>query len=147
MKMALGITIPQLSVSAHNFTEPDPEFDNYLYSPVPSVALPSSTAGTPTSVTTTILQTGAESNLSTTIQSAGNTTIVETAPNEEPSVGQTMLTPHVIKGLISFLSQESTQPLWNYEDITAKGEHSLRIVESSRIIQDFFLFLFSQFGR
>lgn len=38
-----------------------------------------------------------------------------------------MLTPQVIKGLISFLSQESTQPLWNYEDITAKGKCSNRL--------------------
>lgn len=27
----------------------------------------------------------------------------------------------VIKGLIEFLSNENVQPLWNYEDITAKG--------------------------
>lgn len=31
-----------------------------------------------------------------------------------------MQTSQVIKDLIHFLSQESTQPLWNYEDITAK---------------------------
>lgn len=33
----------------------------------------------------------------------------------------TIVTSYIIKGLISFLSQESSQPLWNYEDITAKG--------------------------
>lgn len=31
-----------------------------------------------------------------------------------------MPTAHVIKSLIRFLSQETGQPLWNYEDITAK---------------------------
>lgn len=49
--------------------------------------------------------------------------MIEAIPNDEPVVGQAMLTPQVIKGLISFLSHESTQPLWNYEDITAKGEY------------------------
>lgn len=28
----------------------------------------------------------------------------------------------IIKGLIEFLSKENVQPLWNYEDITAKGK-------------------------
>lgn len=28
---------------------------------------------------------------------------------------------HVIKSLIRFLSLDSSQPLWNYEDITARG--------------------------
>lgn len=103
-------------------TEPDPEFDNYLYSPIPSAALPSSTAGTPTSVATTILQPNADANLSTVNQAAGETVVAEMTPNDERVAGQVMLTPQVIKGLISFLSQESTQPLWNYEDITAKGK-------------------------
>jgi hypothetical protein len=40
--------------------------------------------------------------------------------NPMPKPGQTMEISHVIKSLIQFLTQESTQPLWNYEDITAK---------------------------
>lgn len=55
-------------------------------------------------------------------------TTIETNPDatnvhgtlEEPSTGTTMQTPQVIKDLITFMSQESSQPLWNYEDITAK---------------------------
>lgn len=89
------------------------------------MALASSTAGTPTSVTTTILQTNAETNIPAVTQSIGETIVADLTPNDEPITGQAMLTPQVIKGLISFLSQESAQPLWNYEDITAKGERNL----------------------
>lgn len=39
---------------------------------------------------------------------------------EKASLATTMQTTQVIKDLISFLSQDSSQPLWNYEDITAK---------------------------
>lgn len=102
-------------------TEPDPEFDNYLYSPMPSAALPSSTAGTPTSIATTIIQTNVDANTSNGIQSTVDAAATDLMVNDELVAGQTMLTTQVIKGLISFLSQESTQPLWNYEDITAKG--------------------------
>lgn len=35
--------------------------------------------------------------------------------------GILMPVSHIIKGLVEFLSSESVSPLWNYEDITAKG--------------------------
>lgn len=43
-----------------------------------------------------------------------------TEENATPQPGPSMPTAHVIKSLIRFLSQESSQPLWNYEDINAK---------------------------
>lgn len=42
--------------------------------------------------------------------------------NAPPQPGPTMLISHVIKSLLKFLAQDTCQPLWNYEDITAKGE-------------------------
>lgn len=120
MKMALGLTIPQLSVSTHNFTEPDPEFDSYLYNTAPSVPLPVSSTGTPTSITTTMHQTVAGSTTATNPNDSNAEHVVNNASDDTVS-GQTIQTSQVIKGLICFLSQESSQPLWNYEDITAKG--------------------------
>lgn len=46
--------------------------------------------------------------------------MIVTEENAAPQPGPTMPTAHVIKSLIRFLSQETGQPLWNYEDITAK---------------------------
>lgn len=43
--------------------------------------------------------------------------------NAPPQPGPTMPIAHVIKSLLKFLAQESYQPLWNYEDITAKGNY------------------------
>ncbi|XP_017861895.1 PREDICTED: protein furry isoform X7 [Drosophila arizonae] len=37
-----------------------------------------------------------------------------------PQPGPSMPIAHVIKSLIKFLAQDTSQPLWNYEDITAK---------------------------
>lgn len=47
--------------------------------------------------------------------------LIVTEENAAPQPGPAMPISHVIKSLIRFLSQESAQPLWNYEDITAKG--------------------------
>lgn len=95
---------------------------------------------TPASSTTTILQAGntAPNNATTTTiaittttattHSQSNDSQTETPINvNDTTTLQTMQTTNVIKGLIYFLSQESTQPLWNYEDITAKGMCSNRI--------------------
>lgn len=117
-------------------SESDPEFDSYLYSSNPCGVIQStSNIVTPTSAITTILQTtNTNSNTipttTTTIATATATTITYTGETtndapannsaDESSNGATMHTSQVIKGLIHFLSQESSQPLWNYEDITAK---------------------------
>lgn len=93
---------------------------------------------TPTSAVTTIIQTASPSTgsaageaiaaITTTTPATGTAAETDTEANkakvhgtpEETSTATTMQTPQVIKDLIHFLSQESSQPLWNYEDITAK---------------------------
>lgn len=93
-KLGLGLTTPALSVIQHNFTEPDQEFDSYLYGPciIPNFNLTEQT----------------------------EIPKIITEENAPPQPGPSMPITHVIKSLINFLSQESSQPLWNYEDITAK---------------------------
>ncbi|XP_049542885.1 protein furry isoform X2 [Anopheles darlingi] len=106
-KLRLGIVVPSLPVIDHNFTEPDQEFDSYLFglngSAAQQLTQLSSVANQPNEETPAV------------------PTIV-TEDNAPPQPGPTMPTSHVIKSLIKFLSQESSQqhPLWNYEDITAK---------------------------
>ncbi|XP_037930850.1 protein furry isoform X3 [Teleopsis dalmanni] len=46
--------------------------------------------------------------------------LIITDENVPPQPGPTMLIAHVIKSIIKFLAQDTCQPLWNYEDITAK---------------------------
>lgn len=55
-KLSLGLTVPLLSVSLHNFTEPDPDYDSYLYGSSVNAFASTSNSGTPTSGITTILQ-------------------------------------------------------------------------------------------
>uniref|UniRef100_A0A182PTQ2 Cell morphogenesis protein C-terminal domain-containing protein n=1 Tax=Anopheles epiroticus TaxID=199890 RepID=A0A182PTQ2_9DIPT len=105
-KLRLGIVVPSLPVIDHNFTEPDQEFDSYLF------GLNSGTAQ--------------QSILSPASNQPNEETpavpMIVTEENAPPQPGPTMPTAHVIKSLIKFLSNESSQqhPLWNYEDITAK---------------------------
>nr|XP_040229226.2 protein furry isoform X5 [Anopheles coluzzii] len=105
-KLRLGIVVPSLPVIDHNFTEPDQEFDSYLFglnstSTQQSVLSPASNQ--PNEETPAV-------------------PMIVTEENAPPQPGPTMPTAHVIKSLIKFLSNESSQqhPLWNYEDITAK---------------------------
>ncbi|XP_065087321.1 protein furry isoform X2 [Ochlerotatus camptorhynchus] len=101
-KLRLGLSVPSLPVIDHNFTEPDQEFDSYLFglnSNVPQCTLsPASNQPNEEIPVPTII----------------------TEENAPPQPGPTMPTAHVIKSLIKFLSHDSAQPLWNYEDITAK---------------------------
>ncbi|XP_017475529.1 PREDICTED: protein furry-like isoform X1 [Rhagoletis zephyria] len=46
--------------------------------------------------------------------------LIITDENAPPQPGPTMLISHVIKSLLQFLARDTCQPLWNYEDITAK---------------------------
>lgn len=106
-------------------TEPDADFDSYLYSPTPVPALPSA-MGTPTSVSTATMLHSNHTSTDNTVTSNsttadGHSETLINATTDDAVSNQTMQTSNVIKGLIYFLSQESSQPLWNYEDITAKG--------------------------
>lgn len=101
-KLRLGLSVPSLPVIDHNFTEPDQEFDSYLFGLNGNV--PQNTLSPASN------QPNEETPIPTII----------TEENAPPQPGPTMPTAHVIKSLIRFLSQDSAQPLWNYEDITAK---------------------------
>ncbi|XP_062543394.1 protein furry isoform X2 [Armigeres subalbatus] len=101
-KLRLGLSVPSLPVIDHNFTEPDQEFDSYLFGL--NSNLPQNTLSPVSN------QPNEETPVPTII----------TEENAPPQPGPTMPTAHVIKSLIRFLSQDSAQPLWNYEDITAK---------------------------
>lgn len=148
-KMGLGLSIPTLPVTQHNFTgivdlihnsklkpffyikfvskfiEPDSDYDAYLYNTnLNAVAHSTSNSVTPTSTVTTIVQPTANANAPptigiTTTDSNTESANVQTTP-EETAINTTMHSTQVIKDLIVFMSQESSQPLWNYEDITAK---------------------------
>lgn len=105
------------------YSEPDADYDAYLYNTNTNVVTHSaSNSVTPTSTVTTVIQTAAPGTTpSITMNESSNleATNVNSTP-EETTICTTMQTPQVIKDLISFLSQDSSQPLWNYEDITAK---------------------------
>lgn len=96
------------------FLEPDQEFDSYLYDLPPTIPLIGGVASSAPSA-------AAASNSSTNIVENTEVPLIVTEENATPLPGPTMPIAHVIKSLIRFLSQESAQPLWNYEDITAKG--------------------------
>ncbi|XP_037907815.1 protein furry isoform X6 [Hermetia illucens] len=106
-KLQLGLTVPSLPVITNNFTEPNPEFDSYLYGHTSPA-----TASIQTSTGIVPLNPNTSEN--------SEVPLIVTEENAPPQPGPTMQISHVIKSLIQFLSQEMTQPLWNYEDITAK---------------------------
>uniref|UniRef100_A0A336LX10 CSON006579 protein n=1 Tax=Culicoides sonorensis TaxID=179676 RepID=A0A336LX10_CULSO len=135
-KLKLGLTIPNIAVVVHNFTEPNDEFDAYLFGPP---AVPATTSSTLTICPAVITGGTAEEendegndekneNRPNTTSDANQTVqtpktqipSIITEENSPPQPGPTMATAHVIKSLIRFLTQDTTQPLWNYEDITAK---------------------------
>lgn len=116
-KLGLGLAASAISIISHNFTEFDEEFDSYMFGPavLPVLIGPQNSGGSSgVSNETTKLSLENEN-----VENVEIPTIV-TEDNSPPQPGQTMTISHVIKSLIMFLTQESSQPLWNYEDITAK---------------------------
>jgi hypothetical protein len=113
-KLGLGITCTTMPVTVHNFTEFDQEFDSYLLG--------------------STIQGQGQSNLSENLNNNVNNeeaeaenvenveipSIVTEENTANPNSSGVMQISHVIKSLVTFLTQENTQPLWNYEDITAK---------------------------
>lgn len=121
MKLGLGISVPSLPIISHNFTEPDQEFDAYMYGPAilpillgTAIVNVSVDNGTVTSETDTSPKKNDETSETNTLPATSSD------ENALPQPGPAMEISHVVKSLIKFLTQESTQPLWNYEDITAK---------------------------
>lgn len=147
-KLDLGLTVPALPVIDNNFTELHQQFDSYLLHVSPQAAayalqhnLSSSTiiaahqqnlSQTPQSQQ----QTGSQNGQTTTPpgltatpaalqinpNNSENSEVPLIHPDEHapPQPGPSMPIAHVIKSLLKFLAQDTCQPLWNYEDITAK---------------------------
>lgn len=118
-KLELGLTCSSMSVLSHNFTEPDQEFDSYLFGP----ALLPILLGQSLNLTT-VENENAEDNEEE-AENVENITeipaMVTVTENENlSSPGSLIQISHVIKSLVMYLAQENSQPLWNYEDITAK---------------------------
>lgn len=116
-KLGLGLAASALSIVSHNFTEFDEEFDGYMFVPAVLTILtgPQSVVGGGSVANET-----AKSLLEhESVKNVEIPTIV-TEDNSPPQPGPTMTISHVIKSLIMYLTQENSQPLWNYEDITAK---------------------------
>lgn len=148
-KLDLGLTVPALPVIDNNFTELHQQFDSYLLHVSPQAAayalqhnLSSSTIIASHSTNQqTLPQTPQNQQQPPPVQGAGasatpaaltatpaalqinpNNTENSEVPDEHapPQPGPSMPIAHVIKSLIKFLAQDTSQPLWNYEDITAK---------------------------
>lgn len=115
-KLGLGLAASSLSIISHNFTEFDEEFDSYLYGPaVQSVLMGQAHVGN-----SGVIQESSKTSLEDDNVENVEIPAIVTDDNTSPQSGPTMTISHVIKSLIMFLSQETSQPLWNYEDITAK---------------------------
>jgi Cell morphogenesis central region len=111
-KLGLGLAASALSIVAHNFTEFDQEFDSYMFGPTVLSALQGqqNVSGSTNDSTKSSLED----------ENVENVEIPTIITEENCQPGHAMTISHVIKSLIMFLTQENSQPLWNYEDITAK---------------------------
>jgi hypothetical protein len=122
--LQLGLTCSSMPVIAHNFTEPDQEFDSYLLGPALLPILLNSNnmgGGQLSSVTTAENVNGEDAEEAENVENLTEIpTIVTATEVENNSPQQMMQISHVIKSFVMFLAQENSQPLWNYEDITAK---------------------------
>lgn len=117
-KLGLGLAASALSIIAHNFTEFDQEFDSYMFGQTAVLTIltgPHNVASTGGALNET-----AKSSLENENDENVEIPTIVTEDNSPPQPGPTMTISHVIKSLIMYLTQESSQPLWNYEDITAK---------------------------
>ncbi|KAK6628770.1 hypothetical protein RUM43_002586 [Polyplax serrata] len=109
-QLGLGLHIPSLPVIPHNFTEPDITFDSYLQGP----ALPTLTQSSGSAVPDTPPAAEGTTNTIPVIVTS------DTVSSNSPKPGPNMPIQDVVKSLINFLSSRQNQPLWSYEDITAK---------------------------
>lgn len=118
-QLGLGLPIPQLQVLKHIFTEQDPVFDSYLQGSLSCVSNASLAATSNSSVMQSLSTASSE----LTVEAGIPPVIVipeETVAWTGPEPGPNMSIQNVVKSLIDFLAKRHNQPLWNYEDITAK---------------------------
>lgn len=117
-RLGLGLTCTALPILSNNFTEFDQEFESYM---LEQAILPILLGQNQSNLSQYSENDAANNELETeNVENVEIPTIV-TEENVIPQPGPLMEISHVIKSLVMFLTQEnSTQPLWNYEDITAK---------------------------
>ncbi|XP_031346669.1 protein furry isoform X1 [Photinus pyralis] len=109
--LGLGLPTPALPVPQNIFTETNPAFDVYLQGPAPNTSSSESIATNKDTSNIDKKEPSAPPVIVTSEESpAWNAS--ETCPN--------ITIADVIKSLIDFLATRQNQPLWNYEDITAK---------------------------
>ncbi|CAB3359556.1 Hypothetical predicted protein [Cloeon dipterum] len=126
--LGLGLPTPSLPVIKHNFTESDVEFDLYLQGNGAQLATPGA--------------------VSLTSSDGGSVTpppvIVTTEENSVWKANTSSITtPDIVKSLIYFLSSRGTQPLWGYEDITAKV-WSIHSAEQMDVFMQYILRVFRE---
>ncbi|XP_064544555.1 protein furry isoform X5 [Drosophila montana] len=148
-KLDLGLTVPALPVIDNNFTELHQTFDSYLLHVSPQAAayalqhnLSSSTIIAPHSTNQQTLPQNLQqpppglgvgnatpaalASTPAALQINPNNTensevpLIHADEHAPPQPGPSMPIAHVIKSLLKFLAHDTCQPLWNYEDITAK---------------------------
>ncbi|XP_025416970.1 protein furry isoform X3 [Sipha flava] len=102
MRLGIGLPTPPVPVSQHNFTEANESFDSYLQVPI----------GTSCSQSTSlvVIPSPCEDDASTVI--LGMDQLNPSTPN--------LTIKEIVKSLIDFIASRGDQPLWHYEDITAK---------------------------
>lgn len=115
--LEFGLPTPILPVLKHTFTEPDTTFDSYLQGPVP-LNFTEETPGTGEVECNTKL------NVPDDKKEAIGPPVIVTAEDQliwsGSEGGPNLSIQDAIKSLIHFISTRQNQPLWPYEDITAK---------------------------
>ncbi|XP_050432999.1 protein furry isoform X2 [Adelges cooleyi] len=126
MRLGLGLPTPPVPVSRHNFTEANETFDSYLQGPL----------GTSCSQSTSlvVLPSPCEDDASTVV--LGMDQLSPPTPN--------LTIKEIVKSLIDFIASRGDQPLWHYEDITAKV-WSIRSGEQLDVFLQHILRVFHEF--
>ncbi|KAG8224237.1 hypothetical protein J437_LFUL002693 [Ladona fulva] len=106
---------PPLLVLSHNFTEPDPVFDSYMHGSTQHESLPLQTEGNEESSSSC-----QPPPVIVTHEDGATRERSQLQQSNLPKPGPDMPISDVIKSMIAFLASREHQPLWNYEDITAK---------------------------
>ncbi|XP_071438579.1 protein furry [Hetaerina americana] len=113
---------PPLLVVSHNFTEPEPLFDSYMHGPIASDSVLQQNEENGATVSPShpppVIVTSEDGGRNVGRERLGDGNQMQ-QPNL-PKPGPNMPISDVIKSMIAFLASREHQPLWNYEDITAK---------------------------
>ncbi|XP_046390276.1 protein furry [Ischnura elegans] len=113
---------PPLLVLSHNFTEPEALFDSYLQGPAPDDAATQQNPENGTTVSPShpppVIITSEDGGRNIGRERIGDGNQMQ--QHSLPKPGPNMPISDVIKSMIAFLASREHQPLWNYEDITAK---------------------------